>query len=152
MAAKLVIDSFEGADRFLSNFYPCSVEFDGLVYPSVEHAYQAAKTLDPGVRIDIQCAATAGQAKRLGQTVKLRPNWETMKIGVMKKLLYRKFGVEPFKSQLLATYPYRLIEGNTWGDQFWGVCNGRGENHLGRLLMYIRGKYRDRERGTNIIL
>ena len=131
------IESFQGAYRFLSNFWPAEVEYEGLVYPSSEHAYQAAKTIDPEARkafLDIK----PGQAKRKGRKVVLREDWEDVKLDVMLDLLRAKFSNPELTKMLLDTGDRGLIEGNTWGDQFWGVCKGQGENHLGLLLMQVR--------------
>jgi N-glycosidase YbiA len=133
-----VIDSFRGNYGFLSNFSLVDVEFDGRVYPSVEHAYQAAKTTDSIAREQIRRAYSPSQAKRMGRKLDLRPDWDSVKLGVMEMLLRQKFGAEPLKSKLAATYPHELVEGNHWNDTYWGVCDGKGENHLGRLLMKMR--------------
>lgn len=132
------IESFSGEYRFLSNFYPCPVNLDGLQFPSVEHAYQAAKTLDPDARLAISLLPKPGQAKHAGKALQLRAGWDGMRLDVMRGLLLQKFAYTPFANALKATHPWGLIEGNNWGDTFWGVCNGRGKNHLGRLLMEIR--------------
>ena len=84
------IDHFRGEHFFLSNFYPCQVELDGVSYNSVEHAYQAAKTLDPKIRFKIG-ASTAGQAKRLGAVCPMREDWLEIKLSVMESLLRQKF-------------------------------------------------------------
>lgn len=135
------IDGFHGTYRFLSNFYPVEVSFAGNVYPSVEHAYQAAKTLDEDARKLISKLKTAGQAKRYGRRVKMRPDWDHVKLNIMKELLKQKFDrdLNPDLWMLLSkTGKRKLVEGNTWHDTYWGVCNGIGANHLGRLLMEIR--------------
>ncbi len=135
-----MIDSFSGEYRFLSNFYQAEVEFEGMMYPSTEHAYQAAKTLDLKSRAMFQ-GGTAGQAKRLGQVIILRDDWtnDNVKISVMYAVLLDKFTRhQDLRKQLIATSPNELIEGNTWNDTFWGVCDGKGKNHLGKLLMSIR--------------
>lgn len=139
-----MIDEFSGPYRYLSNFYPSLVVLDGVEYPTVEHAYQAAKTLDPNERRHILTAATPGRAKRLGRRVHLRPDWEEVKVQVMAKLVWQKFSRHPeLRRQLLATGGQRLAEGNSWGDVFWGVCGGRGQNYLGRILMRVRSKLRE---------
>lgn len=132
----------EGNFKWLSNFYMVNVDYDGEFYPSTEHAYQAAKTLNLAERREIQEAATCGKAKRLGQKVELRSDWEEIKIEVMRDLLFQKFSYPDLQDKLLATGDQHLVEGNTWGDRFWGVCEGRGLNHLGRLLMDVRGYFR----------
>ena len=133
-----IIDRFMGKYWFLSNFYPAPVEMDGKLWPTVEHAYQACKTNDPVVRGRILIAPKPGTAKYLGQRVRLRENWDEMKLDVMKILVSRKFKELELARKLLATRDAQLVEGNYWGDAFWGVYNGAGENHLGRILMEVR--------------
>lgn len=128
----------------LSNFYYSSVHLDGVSYPTVEHAFQAAKTFAPKDRARIRACSNPAQAKGVGRRVTLREDWETVKIGVMEILVREKFTVhEDLKARLLATGKRRLVEGNTWGDAVWGVCGGRGKNHLGRILMRVREELRE---------
>lgn len=138
----IVIEHFAGKYAFLSNFYPATVVFDQDAYPSVEHAYQAAKTFSQRDRDAIRVVSTPGKAKRLGQTVEVRPEWNDIKVTVMEKLLWKKFEHPFLREMLLETGDAPLIEGNTWGDVFWGQCKGKGENHLGRLLMDTRARIR----------
>lgn len=133
-----VIEEFSGPYRFLSNFFPVQIEYEGQLYRSVEHAYQAAKSLDSEVRAGIASCSSPGTAKKAGQQMSLRNDWEEVKLSVMEELLRLKFSHEALKSLLLATDGHDLIEGNWWGDRFWGVCKGSGQNHLGKLLMKIR--------------
>lgn len=133
------IDSFSGDYRFLSNFYPCIVELDWEIYPSVEHAYQAAKTLNIEDRKTIQNSTSAKIAKKLGKYVSIREDWEDVKLEIMANLVWQKFSKDfDLKDKLLSTHGYELIEGNRWNDTYWGVCNGFGQNNLGKLLMAIR--------------
>jgi ribA/ribD-fused uncharacterized protein len=116
------------------------VEFEDYVYPSVEHAYQAAKTLDPKEREYFLQNVRPGLAKLKGKEVTLRPDWDSVKLKVMYDLVKQKFSTEPTRTMLLNTGDAELIEGNTWGDTFWGVFRGRGENHLGKILMQVRNE------------
>ena len=133
-----VIDSFTGEHRFLSNFYPSVIIINGKSYPTVEHAYQAAKTVELHQRVWIQNSKTPGEAKRRGRRICMRPDWEQVKTRAMLVMLRKKFNISELKEELLKTDKATLIEGNTWGDTFWGVCNGVGENNLGKLLMKVR--------------
>ena len=133
------IERFAGQYRFLSNFYLCNVMLDGVSYPSTENAYQAAKTLDHELRKQFQ-SCTASAAKKGGRYLPLRKDWESAKLGVMLDLLRKKFARGAIRDQLLATGDVELIEGNTWGDTYWGVCGGVGENMLGKLLMQVRAE------------
>ncbi len=139
----MTITSFRDQYEFLSNFYPSPVVLDGVTYPTLEHAFQAAKTLDPGYRQAICSADSPARAKRLGRMVPLRPDWERVKIDIMRSLLAQKFAPgSELEQKLVATQPEELIEGNTWGDRFWGAVwindKWTGLNWLGRLLMEIR--------------
>ena len=124
--------------RFLSNFAPSPVWLEGDLYPTVEHAYQAAKSADPEYRKAILHISDPGKVKRLGNAVKLRTDWEEVKTIVMLNLLTQKFLIPEYKEKLLATKPKHLEETNNWGDVFWGICEGKGYNRLGKLLMHIR--------------
>lgn len=138
----LIVDRFAGRYSFLSNFYQAWIAYEDLCYPSVEHAYQAAKCANLLDRKLIQQAETAHKAKRLGRRVKLVDGWDDKKIPVMDQLLRIKFTDPYLAEQLIKTYPAKLIEGNTWNDTFWGVYNDEGENHLGKLLMGVRADLR----------
>ena len=132
-----MIKSFSGEFQFLSNFYPVEVVLDGVTYPTVENAYQAAKTLDLEKRKEF-LDVLPGFSKRLGQQLELRPDWSGVKLSVMKQLNEQKYMRSDLRKKLCDTYPQDLVEGNTWGDTFWGVCDGKGSNHLGKILMAIR--------------
>lgn len=112
---------------------------DGEEYRSVEHAYQAAKTVGPG-RGKIRVASTPEEAKRLGREVAIRPDWEAVKVDIMLGLLREKFKNPLLRSYLLETEEAYLEEGNTWGDREWGTVNGVGNNKLGKALMQIRAE------------
>jgi ribA/ribD-fused uncharacterized protein len=134
------IRQFHGSYAFLSNFHPCDIEFEGLVYPTVEHAFQAAKVLDTTVRLKFLKLTPAG-AKSLGRRVALRSDWEQIKLSLMEMLVTLKFQQHTeLQMLLLATAEAELIEGNTWNDRFWGVSlkTGQGRNELGQILMRVR--------------
>lgn len=139
-----MINSFKNEYEFLSNFYLIDVVYDGLSYPSTEHAFQAKKTLDPEMREQIRVARTPGESKRLGRKVLLREDWEDIKFSAMKEILTIKFENPIMKNKLLETGHRELIEGNHWGDSVWGVCKGKGDNHLGKILMEIREEIRNK--------
>lgn len=142
-----MISEFKGKYRFLSNFYPVTITTDdGLIYPSVEHAYQASKTFDMGERFKISELPTPGLAKKAGKSVKLREDWDKIKLDVMYNLCFKKFVYNAdLRHALLETENEELVEGNYWGDTFWGVCRGEGENHLGKILMEIRESLKKKE-------
>jgi ribA/ribD-fused uncharacterized protein len=141
--------SEEDGTAFLSNFSLSQVAldtpdepFDSFVVPTVEHAYQASKTIDALQRWDILEAATPGQAKRMGRQVTLRPDWELVKQEIMRRHLKQKFSNLALARKLFAVQG-EIVEWNTWHDTVWGKCicedhDGAGQNLLGKLLMEIR--------------
>lgn len=134
----MAIDRFVNENEFLSNFYKCEVVYDGIKYRSSEHAYQAAKSNDYEVKLRIASLDTAREAKAMGKRIEVRKNWEDVKLYVMETILREKFRNTDLIKKLLNTGNEELIEGNFWGDTFWGIFNGNGENHLGKLLMKVR--------------
>ena len=134
------IKEFRGEYSFLSNFHTCTIEYQGYTYQNVESAFQAQKDLTRRSEFE---SLNSTMAKRLGRKVNLRSDWETVKVGIMKELVKCKFDQhQELKEQLLNTGDRLLIEGNTWNDTFWGVCNGKGKNTLGNILMELRDLYR----------
>ena len=136
-----VVRQFTGDYAFLSNFY---TEPNGL---SVEHRFQATKSLDPRVRDEVLLARTPGAAKRLGSKrgiVTPRPDWEDIKLSVMRDLVAAKFREPELREKLLATGDAYLQEGNRWNDTYWGVSlqTGKGRNELGKILMAVREEAR----------
>lgn len=140
MTSSQKIDSFRGKYYFLSNFYPAKVTYEGFTYKNNEAAFQAQKVLS----IDGKSAFTKlspADAKKKGRRVRLRPDWEQVKDGIMEEIVRAKFTQNPdLKQQLLLTGNAELIEGNTWNDCYWGVDarSGIGQNHLGKILMKVR--------------
>lgn len=126
-----------------SNFQDSVVYLDGEAYPTVEHAFQAAKTLDSAERKRIKEAKAPGSAKSLGRRVTLRPDWEDVKDGVMLDLLRQKFAPGTKRSRKLIAFKGPIVEHTTWHDTYWGVCtcpehDGKGLNKLGTLLEMVR--------------
>lgn len=149
------IEEFSGRYSFLSNFSPAPVYIligtKWVRCPTVEHGYQASKTGSQHWRRRIAEAKTPGEAKRMGRarTIHRLSYWDDVKTVVMLELLRQKFSRSALRERLLRTGDAQLVEGNTWHDTFWGVCNcgaceietrgdWRGENWLGRLLMRVR--------------
>lgn len=137
---KRVIDRFVGEFRFLSNFYPSIIRFDGHSWKTVEHGFQALKSDDPITQQMIRSARTPGEAKKLGKLITVRSDWDSIKVDVMRRLIWLKFENPFTRPLLLATDDTELIECNTWGDVFWGTCGGVGQNMLGKILMETRTK------------
>ena len=143
-----MIDSFRGKYAFLSNFYSSPITIHAIVYPTVEHAFHAMKSLDQQTREIISKAPTATTAKHMGNEIKLRSDWEDIKLSIMKALVFFKFSAHiDLQARLLETGDEKLVEGNWWRDTFWGVCNGKGENHLGKILMEVRDIFRGEKNG-----
>jgi N-glycosidase YbiA len=142
---KETIDSFKGNYLYLSNF-AVAYFFDkkGREWKSTEHYYQAMKSTDWNDQKNIRLAATPYKSKQLGKKVKLRPDWEEVKEAVMMDALLYKFSQnEVLRIRLLRTGNAMLVEGNTWGDRYWGVCDGKGKNRLGICLMKVREMFKD---------
>lgn len=139
------IRGFQGEYRFLSNFYPSPVIYENHVYPTVEHAYQAAKSTEfYWIRV-IRESGSPGKAKNYGKLLTqggaCRPDWEEVKVEIMYNLLLDKFQRnQDLQQKLVATGSAYLEETNEWNDTFWGVCRGKGQNVLGRLLMKVRSE------------
>ena len=156
MVGRLVIPEFKGDDYFMSNFYAHEQYFTTadkpLRMPTAEHVFQAAKykalDADEDERVayvvKVAGAKTPTEARKLGKQVKGLDvaKWDDMKIGVMREVLLNKFSNRSLETRLLATGDAMLVEGNTWGDVFWGRCDKKGYNILGVLLMEIRGYLR----------
>ena len=140
-----MITEFDGKYAFLSNFFYAPFVYDGIIYPTNEHFFQAMKTLDQEKRKQIAEARTPGAAKRMGRQVQLREDWEEVKYTVMRVGVERKFDAHPeLASKLIATNDCILIEGNSWHDNTWGSCFCSkcaaiaGKNWLGEILMQRR--------------
>lgn len=143
------IKGFFGKFRFLSNFEPSPIIHRGLIFCSVENAYQAAKL---GEVVDSKNhhhlekfqLCTPSAAQKLGQKIPCRKDWEDVKFQVMYEILVKKFKThKDLEFKLLATGNKFLEETNSWGDVYWGVCDGVGKNNLGKALMEIREMLRN---------
>lgn len=144
-----VINRFSGLNRYLSNFSPYSVVYRGVKWPTAEHAFQAAKAVDyHGMAPVFAAARSPEHAKRIGRTIRMRPDWNDVRVGVMLDIVRIKFTTHPGIAQrLLETGDARLVEGNDWHDQFWGDCvcgefrcSASGENRLGLVLEQVRAE------------
>ena len=148
-----MISGFNGRWSFLSNFYPCLIYHQGLEYKSVEAFYVAMKIDSDQIingkyytsgdfREMISKLDNPGLIKKIGQKVKLRKDWDSKKLEYMNWAVREKFKDESLKEMLLLTGDQEIIEENYWGDTFWGVCKGKGQNHLGKILMKVRDELR----------
>lgn len=149
-----MITYFHGKYFFLSNFYPFEIEFEGVTYKSVEHAFQASKCVYDFDRFQIREAETPAHAQWIGQQVTLRPSWNVYKLECMYKLLRIKFADKELRSMLKNTGQQMILKQNNSHDTFWGLCTcfqhaHFGENHLGGLLMKIRSEIQDKDITNN---
>lgn len=129
--------------RFLSNFHECKIVWNGIVYNSTEAAYQAAKCAIPEHREQF-ATMTPSEAKKYGQRITLRSDWEDIKHWIMAQLTMIKYLChDDLRELLLATGNKRLEETNWWSDTYWGVCDGKGENHLGQAIMDVREVFQE---------
>lgn len=132
------IKSFSRNYDFLSNFYDTPVDYNSITYQNSEAAFQAQKTLDETERLLFTNAAP-NVAKRMGRKLKIRDDWNEVRVKVMYEVVSAKFKQNLLlAARLLETGDTHLEEGNTWGDTFWGTVNGVGENNLGKILMQVR--------------
>ena len=141
----LEIKGFFNEFRFLSNYHLIVINYEGIEYPSTEHAFQAAKSFDVKVRQYIADLVTPKEARLAGKEIILRDDWESVKLQVMTDVSRIKFQDPVLKEKLLATGDAYLEETNSWKDDFWGKCSEAGQNHLGKILMMIRQELQEQE-------
>ena len=157
-----MINRFNGRFVFLSNFYPCEIEYQGILYKSVEAYYVAMKvkndqTIDgryytaADFRELISKIESAGKVKKLGQVIKVRSDWNEKRLEFMNWAVRQKFKDEQLKEMLISTGKEEIIEGNYWHDSWWGQCScekciGKGKNHLGKILMQVRDELTGNQR------
>lgn len=151
MPRKDMILGFFGEYRFLSNFHICPITIEGRTFNSSEAAYMSFKTECPVWKDKFAELTDPADAKKLGRQVPLRPDWDKYRLAAMDIVLTEKFKSNPLRQMLLDTEDMYLEETNTWGDTFWGVCNGVGENNLGKCLMNIRNdlRFQDKLKGSD---
>ena len=143
-----MISGFFNENRYLSNYYYAPFVYEGVLFQTVEHAFHYFKVDEEkdlpaddinSWRYKILNAFTPGAAKKLGRMCPMRADWDSIKVAEVKKMVREKFEQNPdLMKKLLATGSEYLEETNTWNDKFWGVCNGVGQNNLGKILMEIR--------------
>jgi len=137
-----MISTFRGKYYFLSNFSPSLIPFYGIWYPTVEHAYQASKSLDYDIKFEISQinSKNAAEAKRTGRRIDCRSDWNKIKVSLMFELIRIKFAIPELRVRLLGTGTEDIMEINTWGDNFWGVSGklSDGKNMLGKIYMQVR--------------
>jgi len=153
-----MIESFTGRWRFLSNFWPSKIEHQGITYPTLEHYYVSMKVkndqqIDGKYITMIDCRELIAKmpdpakVKQFGKIIKVRKDWDDVKLDVMLWGIREKFKQEDLKQMLLDTGDEELVEGNWWHDNFFGVCTcgpcqGEGQNNLGKIIMKVRDELR----------
>ncbi len=136
------IKGFFSEYRWLSNFHLCDVEYQGILYPSSENAYQASKVF-PNNRFNFIDVSPA-KSKKLWKDFLLLDNspedWDNRKYDVMTCIVLDKFLRNlDLREKLIATGDKYLEETNNWNDQYYGVDIEKGGlNNLGKMLMYVR--------------
>lgn len=139
------INRFIGEHYFLSNFFPSTLSMNGKLYPSAEHAYQSQKTKDPVLQEMIRKSIDPMMAKKLGRLIELEPDWNDLRIPLMKKIIKEKFTNPLLRELLKSTNNAKLIHDNKFGDKFWGIYRGAGENMLGLILEEVRDQIIDED-------
>lgn len=134
---------FSGENEWLSNHYVGEdpIYYDNIAFPTVEHAYVYAKTIIPEEQEILLAASkvlSAKQMKILGKDITLREDWEEIKVPLMLGFTRQKYLNLTLRQKLLNTEDCLIVEGNWWHDYFWGMCNGKGKNVLGQLIMQVR--------------
>ena len=136
-----MIMQFRGRYYFLSNFYPHKFVYGDVEYYNSEAAFQAQKCINEAEKLALSNMESPMEAKKYGKTVALREDWEEVKNDIMYSVLMAKFSSdEELKRKLLRTGEEELVEGNTWGDSYWGydLEKNEGKNILGKILMLVR--------------
>ena len=143
------INFYSVNDEFgeFSNFAAFPIFLDGQVWPTSEHYFQAQKFQDESHRNAIRQANSPMLAARLGRDrkQKLRSDWESVKVGVMRVAVAAKFSQhEELRALLLSTNDTKLVE-HTVNDSYWGDGgDGSGKNMLGRILVEVRETLREK--------
>jgi len=141
------IEQFQDQYRWLSNFFPCQIAYEGRTYKSVEHAYMSAKSYLERWKDFCERENSPGTVKKRSRIIKLIDKWNDYKCDIMRELLWLKFSQPAFKIWLLETGNASIQEGNYWGDTYWGIDlkTGKGDNNLGKLIMEIRRELKKNE-------
>ena len=143
MSTKRVIKFYRTGDAYgeFSNFAAYPITLDGERWPTTEHYFQAQKFEDAAYRRKVRAANTPMLAARLGRDrkQKLRRDWESVKVDVMRRAVTAKFTQHAdLRELLLSTGDAKLIE-HTENDAYWGDGgDGSGKNMLGRILVQVR--------------
>ena len=139
-----MVNKFRGECWVLSNFYEHPIKFRGITYRNTEACFQAQKCTTDEERM-MFINLTGAEAKKLGRKVKMDiTEWESIKLGIMLSIIQAKYEqCELFRDTLSQCEDCDVVEGNDHGDTYWGVDakTGKGDNHLGKIMMYVRDMY-----------
>lgn len=136
--ANNIINDFSNDNFYLSNFYYSNITYEGIEYKSIEAAFQASKTTNFDIKKKLSLMSPS-QARVEGEKITPRENWDETKLIIMKELIILKFTFNPnLRNKLINTGNTSLVNNNNWGDKYWGVCDGEGDNRLGIILMEVR--------------
>lgn len=132
-----------------SNLYRRELVFEGEIFATSEHAYQAGKARKPAVRKWLMQAPSPSLLAMAAHGLyywDVTPGWSTTKFDRMRSVLRAKFTQHAdLRELLLSTGDARLVESATVDNdvnRLWGEVNGTGRNMLGVLLMEIRAELR----------
>ncbi len=137
-----MISNFQDKYAFLSTFFDKQIEYNGLIYKNAESAFQAQKTDSEQLRKKFT-RLLPSEAIRRGRKVLLRSDWESIKEDIMYEINKIKFSDDVLKQKLLDTGNEQLINENNSNDTIWGICQGNGDNKLGKILMKIREEFQN---------
>lgn len=147
----MAIEFYSTKDLYgeFSNFAAFGFRIDGHWYPTSEHYFQAMKFEDEAYQQKIREAKSPMIAARLGRSrkVKIRDDWEEVKVDVMRIAVRAKIDEHPkLQTLLLETGEQPIVEA-AGRDYFWGAGkDGSGQNWLGKILMEIRGELQVKSR------
>lgn len=145
MTEAILFYSASGEFGEFSNFAQYPINLDGKRWPTTEHYFQAQKFLDANNKEAVRRAKSPMLAARMGRDRKrkLRRDWESIKVEVMRKAVWAKFSQHAELQILLDSTGDALLVEHTSNDSFWGDGgNGTGRNMLGRILMEVRMRIR----------
>lgn len=141
-----MINNFSGEYAFLRDDFLVPVWYEGIWYPSAEHAYQASRTLYPKQKMLILECKTAIEAIRISNSkaITFRAGWKELRFQTKKVIVKSKFKNKELAKKLVDTFPHQLINENMYHDNYWGNCkckncfNTRGKNKSGNILIAVR--------------
>lgn len=135
----MTIKTFEDSYKQFSNFYIRDVIYKNILYKTREHAFQCQKATNQKDFEYVYHSKDPYRAKQRANHIKCEPNWKNIRVKIMHEIVLSYFQQhKDAKNLLLSTGTEEIQEGNTWGDKFWGVVDGEGENWLGQILMDVR--------------